>query len=158
MNDAASKRLLKELRDAQKDADEGSVLMLRPTEDDNLFSWVAVITSSEATGNSPYRDGRFKLSIDVPPEYPMKPPSVRFASKVCHPNVHWKTGEICLDLLKSAWSPAWTLKSACVAISLLLDSPEPDSPLNCDAANLLRCNDRRGYNSLIKMYTSLYAE
>lgn len=68
-----------------------------------------------------------------------------------------QTGEICLDLLKTAWSPAWTLKSTILAISLLLSNPEPSSPLNCDAANLLRCGDLVGYESMIRMYTQLFA-
>lgn len=29
----------------------------------------------------------------------------------------------------------------------------PDSPLNCDAGNLLRGGDIRGYNALARMYT-----
>ncbi len=35
----------------------------------------------------------------------------------------------------------------------LLSSPEPDSPLNCDAGNLLRSGDERGFRSLARMYT-----
>ncbi|KAJ3078286.1 hypothetical protein HDU99_000664 [Rhizoclosmatium hyalinum] len=128
-SNTATKRLLRELMEASHIAeDTGSstdgnspnpVLVLRPVSDDNLFEWTAVITSSEV--DSPYEGGKFKLAINVPSNYPLQPPNMKFISKVCHPNVHFNTGEICLDLLKSSWSPAWTLKSACVAVSLLLD-------------------------------------
>ena len=37
-------------------------------------------------------------------------------------------------------------------------SPEPSSPLNCDAGNLLRAEDIRGYWSLARMATLEYAE
>lgn len=36
-------------------------------------------------------------------------------------------------MLKSQWSPAWTISTACTAVRALLESPEPDSPLNIDA-------------------------
>ena len=36
---------------------------------------------------------------------------------------------------------------------LLLASPQPDSPLNCDAGHLLRMGDVRGYWSLARMCT-----
>ncbi|KAI8917193.1 ubiquitin-conjugating enzyme/RWD-like protein [Powellomyces hirtus] len=152
--DAVSRRLIKELRDYQQDPNTQIVEELSPVADDDLLSWRAVLVGPEG---SAYEGGRFDLDIQMPTSYPMQPPVIKFVGKVCHPNVHFKTGEICLDLLKTAWSPAWTLQSACLAISALLTSPEPDSPLNCDAANLLRCGDIRGYNSLIAMYTKLYA-
>ena len=30
--------------------------------------------------------------------------------QVFHPNVNFKTGEICLDILKREWTPAWSLE------------------------------------------------
>jgi peroxin-4 len=44
------------------------------------------------------------------------------------------------------------------AVNYLLLNPEPNSPLNCDAANLLRVGDRRGYASLAQYYTVTYAK
>lgn len=69
-----------------------------------------------------------------------------------------QTGEICLDILKEdAWTPAWTLQSVCRAVTALLSSPEADSPLNCDAGNLIRSGDVRGFASMAQMYTQLHA-
>ncbi len=62
------------------------------------------------------------------------------------------TGEICLDILKNHWTPAWSLSLACQALIVLLANPEPGSPLNCDAGNLLRCKDFRGFSSLGKIF------
>lgn len=35
--------------------------------------------------------------------------------------------------------------------------PNADSPLNCDAGNLIRCNDDKGYYSVARMYTVEHA-
>lgn len=105
----------------------------------------------------PTQNGYFKIDVVVPPSYPLSPPNVRLLSKVFHPNVHPKSGEVCLDILKAAWSPAWTLASTARALIVLLGHPEPDSPLNCDAGNLLRAGDGRAFRSLARMYTKLCA-
>ncbi|KAI9208641.1 ubiquitin-conjugating enzyme/RWD-like protein [Polychytrium aggregatum] len=159
--DPVSKRLLKELADcrrslaSQQPAPEMELIAeLGPIDDEDLFAWKAVLNGPL---DSPYQGGQFEVLFHIPPQYPIHPPSAKFTTTICHPNVHFKAREICLDILKDAWSPTWTIASTCVAIGVLLTSPEPNSPLNCDAANLLRCGDTRGYNSLVRMYTLLHA-
>ena len=50
----------------------------------------------------------------------------------------------------------WTLQSACRAIISLLSDPAADSPLNCDAGNMIRANDLRAFNSTAKMISIEY--
>jgi hypothetical protein len=73
-------------------------------------------------------------------------------SQIFHPNVNFDSGEICLDILKSKWTPAWGLEAACRAIIALLGDPDVDSPWNCDAGwkqSHMRCN------SLLKELSTL---
>jgi peroxin-4 len=147
-------RLMKEYREQQKEVKNPEADVQLSPIDGNLNNWRAIVTGPVDT---PFEGGRFELDIVVPSSYPLMPPSIRFNTKLFHPNVHPKTGEICLDILKNAWSPAWTLQSTCRAIIVLLSDAEPESPLNCDAGNLLRAGDKRGFRSVARMYTLLYA-
>lgn len=71
----------------------------------------------------------------------MTAPKVVFDTKIYHPNIGtWKTsidnlGRICLDILKKNWSPALQIKSVLLSIQSLLSEPNPDDPLNNEAAN-----------------------
>jgi len=146
-----TRRLMKEIKALQQEKSDDVMLM---PEDENLHRWKAFILGP---ADSPYEGAFFELEILIPETYPLKPPQVKFITPVFHPNVHFKTGEICLDLLKDNWTAVYTLVSVCRSITNLLDTPEPDSPLNCDCGNLLRSGDVRGFRSLARMYTRLYA-
>lgn len=61
-------------------------------------------------------------------QYPFVPPKMKFVTKVWHPNISSASGAICLDILKDAWSPALTLKTALLSLQALLASPEPGDP------------------------------
>eukprot|EP01120_Amphizonella_sp_Union-15-10_P017308 TRINITY_DN9581_c0_g1_i1.p1 TRINITY_DN9581_c0_g1~~TRINITY_DN9581_c0_g1_i1.p1 ORF type:complete len:171 (-),score=17.42 TRINITY_DN9581_c0_g1_i1:135-647(-) len=154
----ASRRLLKELKQLTTEQSETRPELLDVNltliSEDDLFRWRATIRGPEDT---PYQGGLFDLDLVVPSNYPLASPMVTFSTKVFHPNVHFTTGEICLDLLKSAWSAVYTLQSVCRSIISLLAHPEGDSPLNCDCGNLIRGGDLRGYRSMARMYTRLYA-
>lgn len=146
-----TKRLRKELQCLEKQPDEYIKLTANP---DNIQMWRALI---RAPSDSVYSGFMFDVSIDVGSDYPLTPPKMKFQTKIFHPNVLFETGEICLDILKKEWSPAWSLQSACRAIMSLLSDPAPDSPLNCDAGNMLRSGDKYAFNSLAKMYCEEFA-
>ncbi|EZG55322.1 putative ubiquitin-conjugating enzyme E2 [Gregarina niphandrodes] len=140
-------RLLREIKENAKNQDDTEISLR--VKEESLFKWEAVISGPP---DSPFEGYRFRLSIDCPSNYPLSSPEVSFVTPVFHPNVKWSTGEICLDVLKNNWTPAWTLHYVCRAIIALLGDPNADSPLNCDAGNLVRSGDVRGYNSLARMY------
>ncbi|KAK2195374.1 bifunctional Ubiquitin-conjugating enzyme E2/Ubiquitin-conjugating enzyme-RWD-like [Babesia duncani] len=140
-------RLMRELGDAHKLDDPNIRLTLC---NNNILHWIAYIRGPE---NSPYEEGIFVLNITCPPDYPINPPTVSFETRCFHPNINFQTGEVCMDVLKSNWSPAWTLSYLCRGIIYILSDPNADSPLNCDAGNLLRSGDVLGFNTLARMYT-----
>ncbi|KEG00299.1 ubiquitin-conjugating enzyme E2, putative [Plasmodium vinckei vinckei] len=147
----AKNRLLIESREAKKQNDPDIFLS---HSDYNLYEWEAVIRGPK---DSPYEGGKWKLSIKCKNTYPIDPPLITFITKVFHPNVNFTTGALCMDILKTNWSPAWTIQSLCRAILFLLNEPNAESPLNCDAGNLIRSGDVKGFKSMAKMYTKEYA-
>lgn len=147
-NLAAAKRLRKELQNLERNKADPDIFLIPDSE--NILKWTALLRGPLDT---PYEGGVFQLNIDCGSDYPLAPPSIQFATKVFHPNVHFRTGDVCLDILKKEWSPAWGIQAACRAILALLSDPDADSPLNCDAGNMLRGNDRLCYDSTARMYT-----
>jgi peroxin-4 len=130
-----------------------AVLHLGPPSDSDLFYWEAVLKGPRDP-SSPYHGGLWLLSISLSPNYPLSPPKIHFKTPICHANVHFTTGEICLTLLTSEhWAPTYTLSSTMSAIQQLLSDPGLDSPLNVDVANLYRENDTVGAEGLIRYWT-----
>nr|XP_014354356.1 PREDICTED: ubiquitin-conjugating enzyme E2 D3-like isoform X3 [Latimeria chalumnae] len=70
-----------------------------------MFHWQATIMGPN---DSPYQGGVFFLTIHFPTDYPFKPPKVAFTTRIYHPNIN-SNGSICLDILRSQWSPALTI-------------------------------------------------
>ncbi|KAK3329414.1 ubiquitin-conjugating enzyme/RWD-like protein [Apodospora peruviana] len=148
----ASRRLLKELEtwNSVESKDERGIERLGPTQDDELLKWEAVINGRGI--GSGYDEGRWLLEISIPPSYPLQPPQIRFATPVVHANVNLQTGEICLDLLKDAWTPAYSVLECVRAVRMLLAYPEINSPLNLDVAALIRAGDRLGARRLVQLW------
>lgn len=119
---------------------------------EDILHWKATIIGPS---DSPYEGGIFDLEIKFPNNYPFRPPSIKFLTKLYHPNIN-SNGEICLDILKSQWSPALKLSKVLLSICSLLTDPNPDDPLVTEAANLCK-NNRVEYDIIARQWTQKYA-
>ncbi|CCG23424.1 Ubc9 protein [Candida orthopsilosis Co 90-125] len=92
----------------------------------DLTSWKAGIPGKAGTL---WEGGVYPIRLDFPPEYPSKPPRVKFPAGFYHPNVY-PSGTVCLSILNEEqdWKPAITLRQIVLGVQELLDTPNPDSP------------------------------
>jgi len=113
--------------------------------DNNIMLWHAVIFGPEDT---PWEGGTFKLMLQFTEDYPNKAPTVKFLSKMFHPNVY-ADGAICLDILQNMWTPIYDIAAILTSIQSLLSDPNPNSPANAEAAKMVQEN-KREYNRRVR--------
>jgi ubiquitin-conjugating enzyme E2 H len=104
----------------------------------------------------PWKGGVWKVRFELPENYPFKSPSVGFVTKIWHPNICFDAGSICLDVLNTEWTPIFNLE--CIInqyIPLLLQNPNPDDPLNQEAAKDYK-NNKSKYFSDVKLNIDKY--
>ena len=98
-----------------------------------------------------YENGTWRVSITFPKNYPFKSPSIGFLDKIYHPNVDYSSGTICLNVLNEEWQPIYTIKHIIETfLPQLLTYPNPDDPLNIEAAKLYNEN-RIQFERQVKM-------
>jgi ubiquitin-conjugating enzyme (huntingtin interacting protein 2) len=133
-----NRRILREIRDIQ--SDKISQITAEPFENDDDNSHLR--GSFPGPPDTPYEGGKYVIDIQIPTEYPFRPPTMKFVTKIWHPNVSSQTGAICLDTLSSAWSPVLTIKSALISLQSLLCTPEPKDPQDAEVAGMLMRNPK----------------
>lgn len=145
----STKRILRELTDLTRDPP--SNCSAGPV-GDNIFQWNGHIVGPE---DSPYAGGLFNLTIQFPVDYPFRPPTVWFTTKVYHPNINAQ-GAICLDILKDQWTPALSVAKVLLSISSLLTDANPKDPLMPEIARQYETN-REAFNATAREWTVRYA-
>lgn len=147
---SSTKRILRELSELQRDPP--SNCSAGPIDTNNIYEWEATIIGPDG---SPYAGGVFNLKIIFPTDYPFKPPTVTFTTKVYHPNIN-ASGGICLDILKDQWSPALSVSKVLLSISSLLTDANPADPLVPEIARIYTGN-RALFDKTAREWTQRYA-
>jgi len=101
----------------------------------DLLNFTLTITPDEGM----YKGGAFHFSFAINPNYPHDPPKVKCTQKIYHPNVDTE-GNVCLNILREDWKPVLNLNSVMVGLQYLFLEPNPDDPLNKEAALDLTSN------------------
>tara|TARA_B110000037_G_C16976203_1_gene447156 strand:- start:498 stop:956 length:459 start_codon:yes stop_codon:yes gene_type:complete len=151
MSKLLDKRLKMELKEFKKsNLDQ---ITAGPKHIKNMYEWNAIIIAPK---DSLYENGVFKLIINFPQDYPFRPPKIEFITKIFHPNIN-SNGQICLDILKTSWSPALTISKILLSISSLLTDPNFDDPLDISVSKLYK-EDIELYKKTVKDYVKKYSE
>ncbi|KAH8831963.1 ubiquitin-conjugating enzyme/RWD-like protein [Flagelloscypha sp. PMI_526] len=131
MSEARLRRVNKEIADVRNDKTSGVTIELADEDSGSVFH----------LKGTPYHKGTF---------------SMKFLTKVYHPNISSASGAICLDILKDAWSPVLTLKSTLISLQSLLCSPEPNDPQDAEVAKHYT-TDRASFEETARYWTEIYA-
>ncbi|KAF8610307.1 ubiquitin-conjugating enzyme [Ceratobasidium sp. AG-I] len=143
------RRVQKELKEIQSNPISGLQV---ETAEDNLLVWNCSI---KALDESPYKKGTFKYKIELPDEYPFKPPTVTFSTKIYHPGIN-EEGHICLPVLRDEWKPGMSMSTILATISDKVNNPSPDDPYEPEIAAQLK-DDKPQFLAKAQEWTKLHA-
>lgn len=147
-----TRRILKELQDVQQDVESG--ITVTPVSEGDISHLKGIFKGPPET---PYQGGEFVVDIQIPQEYPFKPPRMQFDTRLYHPNISSQTGAICLDILKDKWSPVLTIKASLISLQSLLQSPEPNDPQDAEVARHF-LSDKPAFEATAREWTEKYAQ
>lgn len=120
----------------------------------NYKNWNAFISGPRGT---PYEGGLFKMEIVFPENYPQTAPAIKMKTEIYHPNIT-DDGNICIDIIKGAWKPHYTMRFILLAIVGLLQYPNPDNPWPSKKNVAIQFKSNRSeFDSIARDYTARHA-
>eukprot|EP00586_Coscinodiscus_wailesii_P006577 CAMPEP_0172492250 /NCGR_PEP_ID=MMETSP1066-20121228/23336_1 /TAXON_ID=671091 /ORGANISM="Coscinodiscus wailesii, Strain CCMP2513" /LENGTH=211 /DNA_ID=CAMNT_0013261759 /DNA_START=54 /DNA_END=689 /DNA_ORIENTATION=+ len=115
------------------DLDAGSLVTVDFPNPNNLTNFNVSITPDSGY----WQGATYQFSFVVPPNYPHNPPKVHCQTKIYHPNINLQ-GNVCLNILRDDWKPVLDVNAVIEGLQCLFYDPNPNDPLNQDAAEMLR--------------------
>ncbi|XP_050319918.1 uncharacterized protein LOC126752920 [Bactrocera neohumeralis] len=122
-----------------------------PLDKQNTY-WQASILGP---AGSPYEGGKFFLYIFFPERYPMIPPTVRFLTKILHPNVS-RHGDVGIDIFQHNWSLALNVSKILLSVQSLLTDPYTEVCMEPELGYMYEHNRAR-FENLARSWTWKYA-
>ena len=89
-----------------------------------------------------WKGATYQFTFAIPSHYPHSPPKVDCKTKIYHPNSDLQ-GKVCLNILREDWRPVLDINSVIYGLIYLFYEPNPDDPLNHEAAELFRKDDNQ---------------
>lgn len=145
-----NRTLVKRINNDIKECRENSIEI--QVDEKDVTKWKVILLGPI---DSEYEGGIYVLDVKFGNKYPMNAPHINFDTKIFHPNIG-RDGNICLDILKDKWSPVLTFSKIYMSIQSLLTDPNPDSPLNGEAADLYKKN-KKEYRKKCQKFITDYA-
>ena len=102
-----------------------------------------------------WKGGKYKFQISIPKEYPIKPPKTKLETPIYHPNIDLE-GNVCLNILKDDWKPVGDLNLVVNGLLFLFLEPNPEDPLNHEAAAEFRDQEYRFKQNVAKTLRGEY--
>ncbi|KAF4693524.1 NEDD8-conjugating enzyme Ubc12 [Perkinsus olseni] len=110
----------------------------------NLMHFFITISPDEGF----WKGAKYRFSFNIKPLYPHDAPKVKCETKIYHPNIDLD-GNVCLNILREDWKPILSISSVVYGLLYLFLEPNPNDPLNKEAAEVLR-TDRRQFGFVVQ--------
>ncbi|CAL8287142.1 unnamed protein product [Arctogadus glacialis] len=102
--------------------------------------------------DTPYEHGTFELYCQFGPDYPVKPPTIRFVTVMYHCNIN-SSGRICHNIFDRGYNAHITMKEILEAVYGLLIAPEAEDPLDSILAEKFQ-SSKEEYEQEAKEHTA----